>query len=342
MLSSVLCVEKLSDKRFKSDGINGGKGEEKMAEKKKFCRNCGKPIREGATFCSECGSPISGTGQDTAVKMVSAAAGAIASGAGIGGALEESIQAIESSGEFDLGPITGSLASKDTGLLNGYTAVKQEAEKQINEILSPVSTLLSGLKDLGGGLIGMARNPSALIPAIIFAVLWILIPSNKETGILPDEIASILGTLTYAEGGLNRDTVIGTIAGTIGKGTVAIGLTELVTNGGFLIAIKGIGAIFKKGHKKSIGTLLIGIIIGIFLCGMLTGIGDYADGEGMVSAAVAFLSMKALGSESGFLYEMATSLTSKKNGKTRVAQDGKNESMLIGTVIGSILMILFP
>ncbi len=311
-----------------------------MAQQMKYCRNCGKQIGANAKFCRYCGYRFEGAAQNQAGQILSQVPGA--------GAVMNRVQEINASanaGEenFDLGNInaTGLIDQATGGALGNATGTVNRVKGQVTEILSPIKTLLSGVKSFFGNLKDCIKNPKAAIPAIIIGILWIVLGMMRDSD---NSIVKVLSWLTFSEGGLDRDAA-GTIGGIFGKGVVAVAVTSLF-NGGFRDIAAGLKTVFsgskgKNGEKKSLGSLLIGVVIGVFAYFAFTGFENASAITTMAGISGILLSLGALGSRDGFLYKFAESLTSKVQNGVRTAQNGKLAGLLAGMTGGFALVTAF-
>ena len=319
-----------------------------------FCRQCGKQINGRVRFCPFCGCPSDAPEQpagasnvvydnlqanlDTARRAAAepgnnadAAVPAAAVGVRVLSKLkgEGYSAAPETAGEIVLGSFGGSRS----GL--GQTAAQANAavtgiRAQAEEILSPVRTLLSGAKSLLSGIVGMIKNPKSLIPVLVMATLWIVLPLLQWRG-TGGAVVKLLSWLTFAEGGVERDG-LGVLGGIVGKGGTAVALGSLFS-GGLKSALGGIRSLFsKKRQGGSAALLLIGAAAGIAID--LFCVGAPSASATMAGISGALLSLQALGGRSGFLYSVAESLTAGKTDGVRVAQDGKIASLLGGSALG--------
>lgn len=291
----------------------------------KFCRYCGKPVREGAKFCKFCGQALTKTtnmqvhqphanfepAPDRSIKQ-SAAAPQI-----------REIIATAVKGEGDLGVI-------GPGSISGLTG-------QVSEVLSPFKGLVRSITSLLGGIGSLFKNPLSLIVTILMAVLWFVLARYKDTDLL---IIRILSWLTYAEGSYGR-SIPGMIGGVLGMGTVAATYTSLF-NGGIVNAGKGIVALFKgHGKKRSIVCIIIGVVIGGLLYFAFAGRNISAD-TAMAGIAGTVLSLEALGGCRGKLYSLVQAVTSKTANGVRSAMQGRIDGMLTGMTIGfAVATIVF-
>ncbi len=311
-----------------------------MAQQMKYCRNCGKQIGANAKFCRYCGYRFEGAAQNQAGQILSQVPDA--------GAVMNRVQEINASanaGEenFDLGNInaTGLIDQATGGALGNATGTVNRVKGQVTEILSPVKTLLSGVKSFFGNLKDCIKNPKAAIPAIIIGILWIVLGMMRDSD---NSIVKVLSWLTFSEGGLDRDAA-GTIGGIFGKGVVAVAVTSLF-NGGFRDIAAGLKTVFsgskgKNGEKKSLGSLLIGVVIGVFAYFAFTGFENASAITTMAGISGILLSLGALGSRDGFLYKFAESLTSKMQNGVRTTQNGKLAGLLAGMTGGFALVTAF-
>ena len=324
----------------------------------KFCRYCGSPVREESRFCGACGKPIveveSQAGTQPRIKPESSAASRKSTAAQKPGSAKKSVSsqkkntaqkaqttkakavmkpqirevtAAAAAGEIDCGNF--SFAGFDTldAQIPGVSAAK------VSEVLSPVSGILQAVGSFIGGIMGVLKNPKALIETAVLAVLWFVLGMlrNSDSGIL-----KFLSWLTFAEGGFDR-SAFGTVGGILGKGTVAAALVSLFS-GGLKDAFRGIGALITgHGEKRSIFSIIFGILIGGAVYIAFAGADNASGATAMPGIAGIILSLEALGGSSGKLYELAQNLTSRAVNGVRTAAKGKCEGLLTGLTIGFAL-----
>ena len=139
-------------------------------------------------------------------------------------------------------------------------AVKSVSNR-ISSIKSPLSTLFSGLGSTITGVFKAFKQPKVLFSSAVMAVLWIMLGAQRDSD---SEIINMLSWLTFSEGGFDR-SALGILGGVAGKGAVAAMFGSIIS-GGIPKLAKGIGALFKKTEgKKSIVSLLCGILLGIII-----------------------------------------------------------------------------
>ncbi len=200
----------------------------------------------------------------------------------------------------------------------------------INTIKSPLSTLLGGAGSVFTGIFKAFKQPKVLLTSAVMAVVWIILGMLRNSD---SEIVKILSWLTFSEGGFDRDA-LGTLGGVAGKGAVAVMFGSLLS-GGISKLTSGVGAIFKKTEgKKSVVALLFGVLLGIIIYFVFTGVDIASAATAMAGISGAVLSLEALGGQSGWIYQMAASLTAKKVEGVRTLQDGKINSLLGGITAG--------
>ena len=89
-----------------------------MAGNVKFCRNCGKELREGAKFCSGCGSQIVNAEPENSSNENANIGNTVVSGvqtvSNVVNAVSEFVSASSTSGELDLGSFGRDLLKSKT------------------------------------------------------------------------------------------------------------------------------------------------------------------------------------------------------------------------------------
>ena len=331
-----------------------------------FCRYCGSPVNPGAKFCRNCGKPLAAgsprqetvrqtpvrqpvaadrsmeiipeqgktataapakkkTAKQPAEKTHRRSASNSTTAAAKRAMIVPQIQTLAASstaGEIDLGML-------DRPELTGMT-------EQITGVVSPIAGIFRSIGSFISGIFRIFKNPLALIGTLALAALYYYLSLNRGSD-LP--VIKWLSLLTYSEGGYARGSldsvqgILGTVGGTLGKGTTAAALISLF-NGGLIRTFKGIGTFFKgHGDKRSILSILFGIILGGALFFAFTG-REPSEGSFIAGIAGALLALQALGGSSGKLYALAQSLTSRVSNGVRTAAQGKCDSLLTGLTLG--------
>ena len=235
----------------------------------------------------------------------------------------ETQAAATTAGEIDFGIISGELTIpglSDTG-------------KTAGRVLSPVEGIIHSIGSFLGGISGIFRRPAALIGVLLLAALWFVLARHRDSD---SGIVNLLSFLTYAEGGFDRSG-IGILGGILGKGIVAAGLLSLPRDG-VINAAKGIGALFARhGEKRGILNILLGIVLGAAAYYVFVGPDNASAATAMPGIAGALLTLEALGSGEGKLYELARSLTSRISNGIREEAKGRCDGLLTGLVLGFAL-----
>ena len=330
----------------------------------KYCIKCGAQLDDSAKFCTKCGAKVAAPApepkrrkvielpkkdvenfnaavskvKNTAEKVkkasdpkpskkaaAQAAAAAKVKSAPVpqakpqAGGTADRFMAAATAGEIDFGEfdISGKAFS--------------DLPDELTEALSPVKAIFSTLGSFIKGLFSVILKPKNLIIAIIMVAIWVALGILKGNTSQP---VKILSWLTFANGGLDRDSLAGMIGGIFGKGTVAAALGSLFT-GGIPNFFKGIGSAIKgTGEKRSIVSLIIGAVLGAALYLAFTGPALASKATAMAGIAGAVLSLESIGRKAGPLYSLAQGLTSKKENGLRFARSGKAQSLLSGLFLG--------
>ncbi len=289
-----------------------------------YCRYCGSPVREGAKFCKSCGKPLTkqpweqAPGKQSRRRKAEAAAPERRSPqppADSGQIPPQVVMAPSSAGEIDLGSFLAS--------------AMEETASAAETVSGPLAGILQGAGSVLGGFFRIFRKPSALLGVLVMAALWVVLAMLRGSD---SQIVKVLSLITFSEGGFGR-SLPGMAGGVLGRATVAAALLSLFT-GGLKSAVKGIGALFTgHGEKRGILSILLGFLAGVALYFAFAGIRASAQ-TAMAGAAGALISLEALGSENGKLHALAQSLTSRKAGGVRTAEQGRCAGLLTGLSIG--------
>lgn len=312
----------------------------------RFCRNCGAKTAAGDRFCRKCGFRFD-DGQPAAASQRPAPAASPA-------APPAEFSGTAVPGEIVLGALTqraASAAGTAAQQLSAGTAAQQfsagtaaqqafagtapqkisAGPAKMKKILPLPGFLLSRVTALAGGLAGVFRNPKALLSTLFFGAAWILLPILQEA--LPDSpVLGFLSWLTYARGGLDRAGA-GVLGGILGKVTVASALSGIVS-GGLPQMAAGLGRMFSRDEKGSIGTAFLGALTGAVCYMIFAGIGSMGAGSTMAGISGVLLCLRSLGSGKGFFSGLAESATSRVVNGVRTADPGRQKGMLSGMTAG--------
>ena len=309
----------------------------------RFCRNCGTKAVAGDRFCRKCGfrfdaaqpaaapqgpaaaSPLGPAAASPRGPMPAPVSPAAAPFPAAGPDAAFSGTAVP--GEIVLGALTQKEAASPAGTAaRQFSAAAAQnvsaSAAKAREILSLPGFLLSRVKALAGGLAGVIKNPKSLLSALFFGAAWILLPILQNA--VPDSpVLGFFSWLTYARGGLDRAGA-GVLGGILGKVTVASALSGIVSGGLPQIAA-GLGRMFSRGEKGSIGTALLGALTGAVCYMIFAGIGSMGAGSTMAGISGALLCLRSLGSGKGFFSGLAESATSRMVNGVRTADPGKKK-----------------
>ena len=347
---------KESTKFCSNCGTSLSSAAEQSESGRKFCRFCGNPVREGAKFCRACGKSLAAGDEasrqrqeDPVAKYSQKQENPVAQHPDTKKTSRskqtqvkqtpekqttvkqkeikphiETQAAATTAGEIDFGIISGEL--KIPGLSN--------AGINAGRVLSPVEGIIHSIGSFMGGIFGVFRRPVALIGVLLLAALWFVLARHRNSD---SGIVNLLSFLTYADGGFDRSG-IGILGGILGKGIVAAGLLSLPRDG-VINAAKGIGALFAgHGEKRGILNVLLGIVLGAAAYYVFIGPDNASAATAMPGIAGALLTLEALGSGEGKLYELARSLTSSISNGIREDAKGRCDGLLTGLVLGFALV----
>ena len=183
-------------------------------------------------------------------------------------------------------------------------------------IPGPLKALGGGLKNLFADLAAAVKEPKRLIPALVLAVIWLVLDILKAAGV-ESQATRVLSFLSFANGGMEGG-VSGLVGGLIGKGLTAGALTSLVALFGKKeeTGKRGLGNTLKGGFgftKETLGAYLTGIGAALLLYLFFSG--GALKMTFMAGIASSFLAARAALHE-GFLKKLLSSFTSR--GKTAV------------------------
>ena len=366
---------KESTKFCSNCGTSLSSAKEQCESGRKFCRFCGNPVREGAKFCRACGKSLA-AGDEAShrsqkdstsqheQKQVEPAAQHSDSGKTSRSkqtpekqtpekqtpvkktpekktAVKQTPKKQTSVKQKELKPHIETQAAATTageidfGIISGELTIPglSDTGKTAGRVLSPVEGIIHSIGSFLGGISGIFRRPAALIGVLLLAALWFVLARHRDSD---SGIVNLLSFLTYAEGGFDRSG-IGILGGILGKGIVAAGLLSLPRDG-VINAAKGIGALFAgHGEKRGILNILLGIVLGAAAYYVFVGPDNASAATAMPGIAGALLTLEALGSGEGKLYELARSLTSRISNGIREEAKGRCDGLLTGLVLGFAL-----
>ena len=211
-------------------------------------------------------------------------------------------------------------------------------EENVTEILSPVKALLGTIPTFVGNLMSMIKKPWKLIPVALIVGLWLFLWEKRFS---TDKTIEFLSWLTYTDGGMYREGILGVIGGTLGMGMTGA-LLYSIFKGGIPAALKGFFGIFKSfGKGGSIFAVLLGAIVGAALYVAFAGYDEACADTAMAGIAGAIISLEAMGGKSSWFYNLAVSLTSKVQNGIRSARENAANGLLTGLAFGFALATIF-
>lgn len=221
----------------------------------------------------------------------------------------------------------------------------QNPQVNYKKVSSPIGAVFSGIGVAIKGFFKSFTKPKALLAMLLSATVWfvlILLPRLD----IDNPIIKFLSFLTFAEGG-HEGTVVQRIGGFCGKGTIAATVCSLFMGGGKQL-IRGFSRMGKSLKNTShYGILIFGIGISPLVYRFISGGISYdffGKSKPDTSAAVIavmgiLLSVMASGSQSGWIFNLARSWTSKKQKGVRRPRESKASALLIGLSIGWVIAI---
>ena len=277
------------------------------------CSKCGNELPEGAKICEECGQLVEDVSESKTQDNQKES--------------EEpqqySFNASSTSGESALGSIGSRLSTAAAGVIPG-----------------PGKVVAGNVKSFFGSIAAAFKNPKSLIPAIVLAVIWLVLNILQACGINPVP-TQILSFFTFANGGMSGG-VLGAIGGIIGKGLFvgAIGsIIRLITNKNksgkrsLSDSIKGsLGFTF-----DALGAYIAGAGLAFFLFLFISGGATRISFLGGIAAAY-LAGMSVL--NNGFLTRLLTSITSKGKNKASPIPQGIVKGLTSGFALSSFLGLI--
>ncbi|HBL84531.1 MAG: hypothetical protein A2Y17_01015 [Clostridiales bacterium GWF2_38_85] len=275
------------------------------------CIKCGAVLSDGAVFCTNCGTPVDTSQNNQPSKLASVTANVINK------ASNSNINASKFAGETALG---GSGIIGGSNILSTLNPIKLI----ISEAIRYIRSIISSFKDI-----------KKLIPAIVLAVVWVVLLLLPRLGLNPLPV-QILSFITFTQGGISNN-VFRMLGGIVGKGLFAYLVTAIVTPlfrgqnpfktivGGFKSTIDSY-----KNIASNIAPLLAGASAALIFYNFMAG---YASlWKSMAAVTAVFLTLRATGSN-GFVTRLLNSLFNRKSNKIDV------RSIIAGMSAGFMLAI---
>jgi len=202
-------------------------------------------------------------------------------------------------------------------------------------IPGPFRTLGGGIKNFFVSLKTAFKNPKTLIPALLLAVVWLVLSILDSAGVQ----AKYLDTasfLTFAKGGISNSVSV-IVGGILGKGLIAGAVTSLILS--FTRKNKGKKVSLIQKIKGSLG------VSGDCICPYLFGMGlaallyRFISGGDVKGALMAGLATSYVAGKSalsgGFLSRFVSSLTSKGKAKAGPGAGGFVRGIALGSALAA-------
>ena len=245
--------------------------------------------------------------------------------------------AVQLAGVVDA-PAGKGMFSYDMEFVNGAGSISQNIMSPVRSVLSVFPRIISGFKNV-------KKNPLALIALIIMPIIWILLFILRRTGNDDNIFVKILSWLSYG-GDTGDRTLAGVTGSAIGRGTVALAYSSLLT-GGIGRLRSGIKSLFSRqpgqaaasGKGLAVAWLLTGAGTGLIINRFIAGVPSWSGVMAVI--ATMFVSLQACGNSSGYLYSIARSLTSRVAIPGGAKTEDKNSirMLLMGFIAGFACMI---
>lgn len=278
----------------------------------KFCKNCGTKLDENIRFCHACGTEV---------------------------LRSQPAKTPQTPVNYQCGFMTAPTSGGEII----FDGVMPKLSEEIIPILNPIKVLCSGAWNVIRGIGAAFKDKKKWIPALIMAVTWFVLTMLPNLGFNPNWIQG-LSWLTFARGGLGiseNPEWIHIAGGIVGKGIVASLIFSLFSGGNPLRKIgSGFKTMFSSYALKNVGqagTLLIGIGLALIFYNFMTGFASLSMSMAGISALL--LSLKALGSRTGFLRKFFGGLTANKTTKGKSIDTSTVNRIIAGLATGFILSV---
>ncbi|MDD4297409.1 MAG: hypothetical protein PHC69_10730 [Ruminiclostridium sp.] len=198
--------------------------------------------------------------------------------------------------------------------------------------------LFDGLRKILINFKSVFNNKRKLIIALISAAIWILLMLLPMFSI-NNKFIRWLSNLTFAQGGMSNDILI-IIGGIFGKSIVATFYVLLFSGGlkNVSVGLKRVLSSFKFSNMMQLGTLLFGAGAALIIYNFMVGFAYI--GNSIVGISALILTLNSLGSKTGFIRRLFTSITAKKIQEKRTENSGMLIRMLSGLTIGFGLSVV--
>ena len=286
-----------------------------MLAMSEFCTACGAPLQENVNFCTGCGAPVinQAPGKEVEEKIPPI----MSPGTSPMVSPETAKKETEQGTPVILSPALAKIATQllSTGRASaaaGEISLTQEMfPLAMPEFANPFAVLGSGARRILAGFKAALGDKKRLIPALVLAVLWIVLIFLPPAGInaVP---AKFLSWLTFAQGGLQGGLII-KLGGIVGKGLLAAFFTSLIMDKGALGQMKtGISAVTGglKGEKATRASWLLGTALALILYNIM--VGSTSIQNSMAAIACLGISLQGLAGGGGFARQFFTSIFYKK------------------------------
>ncbi len=278
----------------------------------KFCKSCGTSLDENIRFCHACGTET---------------------------VISQTVQKQQTSIDYQSGFMTAPSGSGEII----FAGVMPKLSEEIIPVPNPIKVLFSGAWSVIRGIGAAFKDKKKWIPALIMAVTWFVLTLLPNLDFNPRWIQG-LSWLTFAKGGLGMSVNpewINIVGGIVGKGIVASLIFSLFSGGNPLKKMgRGLKTMFSSYALKNIGqggTLIIGIGLALIFYNFMTGFASLSMSMAGVSALL--LSLKALGSHTGFLRKFFGGLTAKKTAKGKSMDTPTVNRIITGLTTGFMLSV---
>ena len=206
-------------------------------------------------------------------------------------------------------------------------------------IPGPLKVIGGSLKSLFSSMAAAFKDPKRLIPALVLAVVWLVLDILKAAG-TESQATRVLSFLSFANGGMEGG-VSGLVGGLIGKGLTAGALTSLVALFGKKEETekRGLGNTLKGGFgftKETLGAYLAGLGAALLLYLFFSG--GALKMAFMAGVATSFLAARAALHE-GFLKKLLSSLTSRGRTAAGPGPAGFIRGLALGFAAAALLAL---
>lgn len=353
----------------------------KLHESDKFCRKCGTGVRNiVAENSTDHKQGLSGTGYiSSSGNQGNVPAGNVSAAVSHGKSPMYDIAAAPTSHSSvsvdDAASSSGVPAAPLEKGIFSFDIPLDSAGIGNETVAGPVKAFFSMFSCIGKGISNIGKNPLGLIPVFITVILWAVLFICRNIGFKDNAFTGFLSWLSYGGSSADRSPM-GILGSVLGKSSVLLMFVSMFT-GGFRNLRTGLqrlipnsintnnnytassdiygydnsgtygygnsgsnGMGMNTAGKNCLPWMIIGLGISFMVSQFMTGSVTMDKSMAVVSALM--ISLQSMGKGRGWLYGMASSITSRVTvDKKQTSDEGALRGLMTGFSSGFFLMLLF-